>query len=80
MTKSIKIKKTRRHGNCVPFILTNTKTGAITFKGSLTELADKLKISIQLASYHHRYDKTLTKGKSVYTITRMGYDTTIHLS
>lgn len=70
MTK-ITIKDTKkRHGNCVPFILINNKTGDVTYKGSLKEIAGKLKISPQSASsYHQRNIKV--KGK--YTIKRIAF-------
>lgn len=68
-----------RHGNCVPFIVTNVKTGTINFKGSLKEVAKHLKISAGRASMAHRNDRSVTKGRSKYKITRLGFDTTIHL-
>ena len=66
-----------RHGNCVPFILTNTKTGAIVYKGSLKEVAEKLKITSSHATTLHQGKKVY---KEKYTIARMGFNQTINLS
>lgn len=79
MTKNVKLTRKHRHGNCVPFLITNVQTGTMTFKGSLNEVADKLKISQSMASYYHSKGSKVTKGKSLYTITRMGFDTSITL-
>lgn len=69
-----------RHGNCVPFIITNVKTGTITYKGSLKEVAHKLKITTANASDIHRRDRKVSKGKSIYTITRLGFDTMVNFN
>mgnify|MGYP006883182516 CR=1 FL=1 len=74
MTIKDTTKQTTRHGNCVPFILTNTKTGAITYKGSLKEIAHKLKITQAHASV---IGQKGTKFKQKYTITRVPFAPTL---
>ena len=71
------ISKASNHGNCVPFFCVNTKSGSITYRNSLKAIAKYLKISEQRASMAHRNNNMVKKGKSLYTIHRMGYDTTI---
>lgn len=61
-----------RHGNCVPFILINEKTKTVTYKGSLKEIANKLKITPQYASCIGQKN-TLFKGK--YRIKRVAFST-----
>lgn len=63
----------KRHGNCVPFILINDKTKTITYKGSLKEIAGKLKISQGQASMLHRNKRKHKKGAATYTIKRVGF-------
>jgi hypothetical protein len=70
-------KKAYRHGNCVPFILTNVKTGTIVYKASLLEIADRLKITPQHASTIGQSGKPY---KNKFTIQRMGFNTLINLS
>lgn len=73
---TLKLPKQDRHGNCVPFVVLNQKTGTMLYKGSLKEIAKKLKISEGYASNLHTAKKAYRK---IYQIQRMGYAQTITL-
>lgn len=64
----------KRHGNCVPFVVQNTKTGVIFYSGSLNEVSAKLKISAEILSDAHRHNRVV---KNKYIVKRLGFSSNI---
>lgn len=67
----------KRHGNCVPCVIINVKTGTIFYRGSLSEGAKKLKTSGAQMYYYHKSGKLF---KSKYKIKKLGFSNELNLS